>query len=298
LIALVALVFAAVAIVIFGSRGAMRGDVMRLYLVSDQARDVMRGTEVWLSGQKIGVVSRVDFLPPSTDTTAHVVMSLRVEAGAARGIRRDSRADVQAGASLLGPNVVYIEPGTPESPAVSDGDTLHAAPQHDVAMAMARLNEVTSQFPALMTDARAVLARFHDRSGTIGAFLREGLPPAAHALNARFNRLKTRDGTGVAARGFMRRARIALARTDSIRALLASPASSLGRFRRDSSLASAVADVRDELADLSARVDDPSGTVGRVSSDSALTRAVAEARREMAALLTDIRRRPVRYLNF
>jgi hypothetical protein len=298
LVALAVTIFAAVGIVMFASAGSVRGDSVRLHVVSDEARGVMRGTDVWLSGQRIGVVSDIAFLPPSADTNAHVVMTVTVEADEASNIRRDSRTDVRVGARLMGPVVVYIEPGTPQSAPVADGDTLRTERRADVELAMVKLSNATSEFTPLMSDAKAVMAQMRNPRGTIGAFMTSGLPQPVHELRARLVRISNRNGTGVAARGFLARARLALARADSVRRFVASPASSFGRFRRDATLAAAVDDLRTELSTLEAQLRDGDGTLARVGADRALTNAVAAAKIEMAELFADMRRRPSRYINF
>ena len=88
-----------------------------------------------------------------------------------------------------------------------------------------------------------------------------------------------------------------MARVDSIRALLASPNTSVGRFRRDSTLLAEVDDVRNELALVRASLDSPDGTVGRARKDSALATALAQAQREMTLLFADIKKHPRRYLS-
>jgi hypothetical protein len=96
----------------------------------------------------------------------------------------------------------------------------------------------------------------------------------------------------------MVRARGALARVDSIGALLASTSGSFGRFHRDSTLIQSVAGLRDELTELQARLDSAGGNANRLSTDSSLVRSVAESRRAMSRLFDDIRRRPLRYVHF
>jgi hypothetical protein len=93
-------------------------------------------------------------------------------------------------------------------------------------------------------------------------------------------------------------ARGALARADSIRVLLDSPNTSLGRFRRDSTLMETVGAIREELALLRVRLDSAEGTVSRLETDSAITRSIANAQREMSLLFEDMRKRPSRYVNF
>ena len=89
-----------------------------------------------------------------------------------------------------------------------------------------------------------------------------------------------------------------MGRADSVRALLASPNTSLGRFRKDSSLLAEVGDIRNEITLIRAMVNEPRGTVGRAMQDSALTNALAEAQRQMALLFADIKKHPLRYLSF
>jgi hypothetical protein len=88
-----------------------------------------------------------------------------------------------------------------------------------------------------------------------------------------------------------------MARTDSVRALLASRNTSLGRFRRDSTLAGEVSDIRNELTLVRAALDEPRGTAGRVLHDSAVTSALGQAQQEMTLLLADIKKNPRRYLS-
>jgi phospholipid/cholesterol/gamma-HCH transport system substrate-binding protein len=296
LAALLAVVAVAFAILEFAGVGSIHGKTIRVYVVTDQANGVMRGTEVWLAGQKIGRVTDVAFLSPTTDTTAHVVLTLEIRASDAAPVRRDARPVLRAGANVLGPMVVYVDPGTPDTPAIAEGDTLHSSPQSDVQVAMAKLSDATQELGPLMSDARAILADVRGTRGSVGALLHGGLP--LPALRARYTRVTTRDGTGEAQDDLLFRVHLALARVDSVRTLVAGPTSFLGRFRRDSSLSSSVAEVRSQLGDLSRELQSVNGTVGRLQADAALLDAVAAAQRQMTELLGDIRRRPARYINF
>jgi hypothetical protein len=89
-----------------------------------------------------------------------------------------------------------------------------------------------------------------------------------------------------------------MAQVDSLRALLASDATAVGRFRRDSSLLRSVEDVRNEVAITRALLGEPRGTAGRVLRDSAFVRQLAGAERELDSLFADIKARPLRYWPF
>jgi ABC-type transporter Mla subunit MlaD len=304
LIAIAALILLAVGVMVFAGVGRIRGEKMRLYVVTNQARGLMRGSDVWLEGQKVGVVDDVHFAPVASDSSARVVILITVKVRDAGSIRRDSRVQVRAGANIIGPVVVYIETGSPGIAAARDGDTLRARAQSDLELAGTKLEPALSNFPPIISNTRAVLGSVRDPDGTVGAALRERGGSDFARLRANVARLRERMAGSSAGAGAMGRARLrshasaALARVDSIRTLVASTSSSYGRFRRDTSLAGTVAHARDELAQLRQRMDSADGTLARVSTDSALTRAVADAQREMAVLFADIRHRPMRYITF
>jgi hypothetical protein len=90
----------------------------------------------------------------------------------------------------------------------------------------------------------------------------------------------------------------AMARADSIRQLLASDSHSLGRFRKDSTLARDVADIRSELGRVRSLLNNPDGTIGRLRTDSALVRAVHRDFAAFDSLFTDLKKHPLRYIAF
>jgi hypothetical protein len=94
------------------------------------------------------------------------------------------------------------------------------------------------------------------------------------------------------------RARGVMVRADSVCTLISSERTALGRFRRDSTLLKEVAEIRNELGVVRARMASPTSTLGRIGADSALFDAIAGAQREMTLIMADIRRRPLRYIHF
>jgi len=308
IIAITVLTLITIGVLMFAGIGQIRGAKTHLYVLTDQARGVMRGTDVWIAGQKVGTVDGVDFAAPTNDTTrGRVVLAVSVRASQAQQIRRDSRAQVRAGANIIGPVVVYLSSGSPTSPPVREGDTLRARAQSDFELATVKVNDATEQLSPIMTNTRAILGRVHDPNGTVGAVLTEGVGGDVGRLRSQVNRLRARMSEGRASpvksgiSAVMARSRAALARVDSIRTLLSAPGSSYGRFHRDSSLGPRVAHLRDELTRLRSELGELGeldGTISRVKTDSALTRSVADAQREMSLLFADIKRRPLRYVQF
>jgi hypothetical protein len=162
------------------------------------------------------------------------------------------------------------------------------------------------QFPAIISNVKLLNQQLHSVNGTLGAFgiehggieLQRASSSASRLMNTATSPAGT-IGLAVSARSALTtRARRAMARADSIRALLSSNTTSYGRFRRDSTLLREVADVRSELAIVRGRLASPDGTLGRLQADSALYRALAGAEHEMTLIMADVRRHPLRYVHF
>src|SRR4029078_10704597 len=93
-------------------------------VVAADARGVLSGTEVWLSGQKVGLVKDVHFRPPSTDTLERLAIHLEILSKHMHFIRKDAWAELRPGGNLIGSPVVFISSGTSNVAALNEGDTL------------------------------------------------------------------------------------------------------------------------------------------------------------------------------
>ncbi len=304
LIACVVLLVAAVAVLKFSRVGALRGDTFPLYATVGDATGVMKGSEVWLSGQRIGKITDIHFRPPETSDTLHrVAIDMEIQSKYSGALRHDAIGQIRPGGSFIGPAVVYLTPGTTKGAPIAPGDTVRIREAPDFGRASTKVNSAMQDLPAIMDNVGALLAQLDSTRGTAGALLNGNALGQVKAARARTSRLigsvHRYGATGSAmSTGLAGRARRVMARADSVRALVASPNTSLGRFRRDSTLLDNVAEIQADLSTLRAQMDSPDGTVGRFSRDSALTLQLAEAQSQMALLFADIKKHPLRYLSF
>ncbi|HKG95493.1 MAG TPA: MlaD family protein [Gemmatimonadaceae bacterium] len=310
LIALAAIIGAAVAVLMFARIGALRGSTYELWAPTSRARGVMNHTEVWLEGQKVGAVKDVHFRDASADTGQRLVLHLEVLAKFRDQIRHDSFAQVRPGGSILGSPVVFVSTGSASSTPLRDGDTLAVLPQGDTEGMTSQIALASREFPRIIENVKLLNNALLTARGTVGAMLYtdQGVQQF-ETFATGFGELAeqaTRGGgtVGLALRGrgneLAARARSAMAQADSLRQLLLEPGprTTLGRFRRDSTIIRTVDDVRTELATVRLLLAEPRGTAGRVLADSAVFQQITRAQREMDALFKDLRRRPLRYIAF
>ena len=299
---------AALLIMIYGRVGSLRGKTFRIYVTTDAARGVIRGTEVWLDGQKVGLVKDVEFRPASSSTKERLVLSLEVLDVARSHVRSDSRVQIRAGGTVIGAQVVYISSGTAKNPVIAEGDTLHSAGQGDLESATSNAAIASRDFPAIIGNIKLLAAELHSVQGTIGALSGMGREDDAQfaALRAKservMRRLSSSSGTVslFLSDSALLRARVqqAMARADSVRELLASDSHSLGRFRKDSTLMRDVTDIRAELNRVRSLLDRQDGTIGRLRTESALVRAVHRDFAALDSLFADLKKHPLRYIAF
>lgn len=302
---IVALIAAfAVAVLVYARVGRLHGDTYRLYILTDAARGVIKGTEVWLAGQKIGLVAEIRFAPPGRDTLSRLAIELQLLEEVQELIRDDSFGQIRSGGSLIGAPVVYLTPGTAARPVLANGDTVRAKPQVDtegltsaVALAGRELPIVIREAKQVRDDMRRATSQLSELQDNGGVSL-----SVVGSRAAGITRRATRGGGTVPLlmrdRTVRDRVSTAMHRADTIRALLASEATSYGRFKRDSSLVREIAAVRDEMSILRGLIEQSRGTAGRMVNDKAVTAALASAEKELGRTIEDIKRDPLRYVRF
>jgi phospholipid/cholesterol/gamma-HCH transport system substrate-binding protein len=304
-LALAAIVGGALAVLLFARVGALHGDTYRLYALANEARGVIKGTDVWLAGQKVGLVSKITFRSATVDTSARLLLELEVLEDYQPFIRADSYAHIRSGGSLIGAPIVWITTGSHETPELADGDSLASVKQVDTEGIASELAIASRQFPFIVQNVRHLNAQLASMQQLIGGVTGESRGEELRVLSTRAKSLTRRARTGAGTVSLvmrdttlLRRATRAIARRDSVMLLLRSKRSSLGRFRRDSTLLRNLSAVRDEVAIVRARLAEPRGTAGRLMRDSALVHELGRVQRELGRTIEDLKRDPARYIAF
>jgi phospholipid/cholesterol/gamma-HCH transport system substrate-binding protein len=292
------------AVLVFARVGRLSGDTYRLFILTDAARGVIQGTEVWLAGQKVGLVTDIRFAPPGRDTLQRLAIELELLDEVRDLIRDDSFGQIRSGGSLIGAPVVYITPGTSATPALGEGDTVAAKPQVDTEGLTSAVALAGRELPIVIREAKQVRDEMRRATSRLSEVQDDGgVSLAVVGSRAAGITRRATEGGGTVARmqrdsSVMGRVSSVMRSADTIRALLATEATSFGRFKRDSSLVRQIASVRNEMSILRALIDQSRGTAGRMANDKAVTDALAAAERELGRTIEDMKRDPLRYVRF
>jgi phospholipid/cholesterol/gamma-HCH transport system substrate-binding protein len=300
IIAAAAIAAVVIVTLVFARVGQIHGKKVTLYVVAEDAEGILPGTEVWLAGQKQGLVTDVAFRPPSTDTLERLLITTELLEEVLHLVRRDSYASLKPGGSVIGTLVVSISPGSASSPPLHEGDTLRVRKKGLLTNLATNVGTIEPAFSALASEVNTLTTKMASPVGTVGNVRVHGMPRMPE-VSARMSRLAARAGgngtIGLAMRGNLTgRSSRAMAAADSIRTLMSSNRTTLGRFRRDSTLVTKAGHVLAELDTLRALVSGPIG--GAAAADSTLARELSRTRVLLAALIKDIKSKPGRYINF
>jgi hypothetical protein len=156
LVAIATLVGAALWVLLVARVGALHGDSYHLYVLAGDARGIITGTEVWLEGQKVGLVSGVRVRPISADTARRVAIEVEVLREYQPQIRGNSRAQLRHAGSPIGAPVIYLTAGTPAAPVLEDGDSIAITPHLDADELKADLAAASAEVPGIIYNVRAI----------------------------------------------------------------------------------------------------------------------------------------------
>lgn len=306
LLTAVALAGTLVCVLLFAKVGALHGPRIKLYVATDDATGVIRGVDVWDSGERIGAVVGTTLRPVTVDTSQRVLVQVEILRGLASRIRRDTKAQIRPGTSMLGAPVVYLSGGSTDSPVLRDGDTIIAQPQSALDETRAAFAIAEGRIPELRANVESLTSQLFSRTGTIGAVnTREGGDEHVTVLDALTTDLKRRTHAAQPTVSldslrnvFTIRTQHALAAADSMRRILMLPGGTLERLERDTAFVRAVRETRAELDTTEMLLSTPTGTLGRMHEDSALRQRVAKAKLSLDTLERDASHNPSRYAPF
>lgn len=298
--ALAAIIIGAFSIIAFARVGSLRGDTYIAYIRADVANGIFKGTNVWLQGQKVGVVKDVTFYP--TDSAVQTVLKVEVMSQYKPFIRKDSRVEFKPGGTYVGAQVVALRIGSSSVPMLDQGDTLTRVSVIDADLRSNELTAAGQDFPEIVAALRAIgsdLTKTQSQFGALGDHS-SGLGLVLTQVDQLEKRSKGKKGTLSMLfkdRSLINRAQLVLTRADSLLKITREPGT-LSRFKSDSGLRVALADTRAELDSVRIRIAREDGAAGRFLGDDALQKDMERFSDQIARTLADFGKRPQRYSPF
>ncbi len=292
---------AAIGILLFAKVGALHGDRSDLIILTDHAPGVLPGTEVWVAGEKVGLVKKVTLRPVSNDTSRRVGIEAEILTKFMPQVRKGAHADIRPGGNLIGSPIVYISSGLGSSPEAKSGDTIVTKSVGVIKDVGENVSQLVNRLTVLTDSGGKAIKLLNSEAGAVGAFTRNGLPRLASVggtLSGLLRKVNTGDGSaGLISRGDLgARFHALTASKDSLTMMMTEGNGNLGRFHRDSTLGPTIARLRSQVDSLRGMMNNQTGGIGKLKSDSVLAQELTKVRAQLDSLMKDVKKHPRKYL--
>jgi phospholipid/cholesterol/gamma-HCH transport system substrate-binding protein len=138
--------------------------------ISAQFRSVSglkTGSNVLVGGIDVGTVDDIALV---TDTTVEVTMI--IQKGVEKFIKKDAKASIGS-EGLMGDKVIILIPGTPDTLAVRNGDTLASLPPIETEAILASLKASADNAAVITSNLADISYRISHGKGALGKLLRD-----------------------------------------------------------------------------------------------------------------------------
>lgn len=143
--------------------------------VFDDVGGLAKGSNVWYSGVKIGIVKKVSFVEHG------VLVNFSIEEDVQKKIRTDTRVKLGSD-GLIGNKIVVLYGGTAAAPEVQQGNTLQVDNGIGTEEMMATLQSNNKNLLDITNDLKTVSKNLAEGKGTIGKLLND--PAISNSLQA------------------------------------------------------------------------------------------------------------------
>ncbi|MDQ6828091.1 MAG: MlaD family protein [Gemmatimonadota bacterium] len=291
-----------VAIIKLGSNAGLFAKRYELVAFMPNANGLQVGGGVTVAGQLVGVVRKIEFLPPTTDTTKHLKLTVGINEAVREQIRADSKAKLRT-QGLLGDKIFDISPGSPKYNALTAGDTVAVTESLDYDQVIAQASGAVGDMVSLTHDLRAITGGIVRGDGTLGQLLTsrtlyDELTGTLNQTNQLLKRMQKPDGTFGRLVDDPTLYNHMLALTSSLDTLtraLNSRSGTFGKLVYDDSLYMHAIGVIGRADSLMKQLTTGNGFAARMINDQDMYDKLNKSITDLNAILADVRANPSKY---
>jgi phospholipid/cholesterol/gamma-HCH transport system substrate-binding protein len=167
LLSIAMLALAIGAIYYVGKQKNKFGSVVTISAQFKSVSGLKTGSNVLVGGIDVGTVDDIALV---TDTTVEVTMI--IQKGVEKFIKKDAKASIGS-EGLMGDKVIILIPGTPDTLAVRNGDTLASLPPIETEAILASLKASADNAAVITSNLADISYRISHGKGALGKLLRD-----------------------------------------------------------------------------------------------------------------------------
>ena len=260
------------------------------------------GGAVAISGQPVGTIKAITFLPVDADTLRNLRVIVEVDESMKEQIREDSRARVRT-MGLLGDKMIDISSGTPRYAVLTPKDTIQVAQALDYEQVIAQAAGAVDDMVALTHDLKELTGGMVRGEGTMGQLLTnrsmyDELTGTLARMNNMLGRLQNPNGMfgKMMDDPKMYNNMVTLMeRMDTLLTAVASEKGSIGKLMRDTTLYGNLVGIASGADSLMKMMSSGNGFAAKMLKDDKLYDQLNKAVTDLNAILEDVRKNPGKY---
>ncbi len=137
--------------------------------VFDDVQGLKKGNNVWFDGVKIGTITDIRFTGAE-----RVDVRMNIDADKQQYIHRNATARISSD-GLIGNKIIVLDSGSPQAPAVQNGDALQAAKLVSTDDIIKTLQQSNQNILSVTGDLKLLGRKILQGKGTVGALLADSL---------------------------------------------------------------------------------------------------------------------------
>lgn len=169
LFVLIGIIILVAGILVLGGQQNRFSKTVTVTTVFDDVSGLKAGNNVWFSGVKIGTIKSIRF-----KNLQDVEIAMDIEASSREYVRKDALAEIGS-ESFIGNKLIVIKGGSPNVPAIEEGDVLQAAQAGGLDAMMATLQVNNENLVEITRNFGEISGRIARGEGTMGAVLTDSL---------------------------------------------------------------------------------------------------------------------------
>ena len=154
-----------ITILTLGSQKKTFGDSVGVKSFFENVNGLQKGNNIWFSGVKVGTIKNI-----TIRGNGRVEVDMNVEDKSAVFIKKDALAKLSTD-GLIGNKIIEIYGGSPESPRITQGDTLSGAKLLSTDAMMNTLSKNNDNILAITNDLKVITNGIAQGKGSIGKLL-------------------------------------------------------------------------------------------------------------------------------
>lgn len=158
------LIFAAGILVLGGQKKTFMSS-LQVVAVFQDVGGLAKGNNVWYSGVKVGTIKSITFSGPHA-----IAVRINIEKKSRDFIRKDVRAKISSD-GLVGNKIIALNGGSPEVPAVEDGDTIIVETSISTDEIMNTLQVNNKSLVEITGNLKEITKNIRNGQGTLGKLI-------------------------------------------------------------------------------------------------------------------------------